>query len=606
MGGFSIDPIPPDPLTQRGKGAKVPPCLGRDLGWGLKREDFRVGSFLSVLLVFAIVSVGFPEISCASGSDTVKEHVPDSWPWEILNIIHQKALAGTVVKVAVVDDGFRLSHKTLRNFIYTNEQEIPGNFQDDDHNGFVDDVHGWDISDNDNDVSVLRGKENTYYHGTYISGIIATIFQQCYGDEADKILRIIPVKVLSDQAPATYLADGYKGIKYASDLGADIICCAWSGGQSSEEEKAILDAAVSKGIIIIGSSGNLFSEKAEPPSSFPGVFCVAAVDPLLKKSKYSNYGMRTDIVAPGDSVYGPHPLADNAFIYDNGTSPAAAIVAGCAAILKALDPKASAENIFDAIRNTASPVDSLNLSFCGKLGSGIPDMGKAIAYLKNPEFKYSAFSSSRPKGKIFFRKNKSPDSWEIHPPGAYKVMHITSVCHDPKKIIKLYTGDSLWYDGPIEGISKWMFIPGSRFKIELQPRSGLPKEAWLSYYMETIDSTTLYCRGTQYLEQDSGVIEDGSVDAGYANNCSCKWQITVPANKRIRIEFLTMDTQPNVDFVWLFDGTSALEENLLAKFSGTSKPPVITSLTNKILVWFITDGQRTGKGWEMQYSAVDQ
>jgi len=564
-----------------------------------------VGSFFYVLLLFALVSAGSPEITYASGSDTVKQDLADSWACKILNIVHQKALAGAVVKVAVVDDGFRLSHKTLKNFIYTNEQEIPGNFQDDDHNGYVDDIHGWDISDNDNDVSVPKGKEKIYYHGTYIAGIIATIFQQCYGEEACKILRIIPVKVLSDQAPTTYLADGYKGIKYACDLGADIICCAWSGGNLSEEEKSILDVAISKGIIIIGSSGNLYSEKAEPPSSFPGVFCVAAVDTLLKKSKYSNYGMRTDIAVPGDSVNGPHPLTDNAFIYDYGTSPAAAIVAGCAAILKAFDPKASTENIFDAIRNTATPVDSLNLNFCGKLGSGIPNMGKAIEFIKNPDFKYSNFSSSRPKGKIFFRKNKSPYSWEIHPYGAYKGIHITAMCHDPAKIIKLYTGDSLWYEGAVEGISKWMFIPGSRFKIELQPRSGLPKEAELSYYMETIDSATLYCHGTQYLEQDEGLIEDGSGNANYANNCSCKWQITVPANKRIRIEFLALDTQPNVDFVWLFDGTSALQENLLAKFSGANKPPVITSQTNKVLVWFITDGQIAGKGWEMKFSSSD-
>jgi hypothetical protein len=124
--------------------------------------------------------------------------------------------------------------------------------------------------------------------------------------------------------------------------------------------------------------------------------------------------------------------------------------------------------------------------------------------------------------------------------------------------------------------------------------------------METIDSTTLYCRGIQNLEQNEGIITDGSGKANYASNCSCKWQITVPLNKRIRMEFVNIDTQPNVDFVWLFNGNSALQENLLAKFSGTSIPPVITSFTNEVLVWFLTDGSGTGKGWEMKYTAVDQ
>jgi hypothetical protein len=598
---FPKGPFAHDSHPQQGKGEKVPPVLERDSGRGQRWDGFRVQWFLYSMLLFVLFSAGSPETTYASGSDTVRQVFADSPAYEILNIVHQKASAGAVVKVAVIDDGFRLSHKTLTNFIFRNGKEIPGNYQDDDHNGYVDDVHGWDISDNDHDVSVPKGKENIFYHGTYIAGIIAAVFQKCYGDEAGKLLQIIPVKVHSDKAQTTYLADGYEGIRYASNLGADIICCAWSGGRFSDEEESVLASAVSKGIIVIGSSGNFNSEKAEPPSSFPGVFCVAALDTLLKKSKYSNFGRRTDIAAPGDSVYGPHPLADNAFIHENGTSPAAAIITGCAAILKVLDPKASSEDIFDAIRNTATPVDSLNLSYCGKLGAGIPDMAKAMAFMKNPDVKFSAFSASRAKGKIYFRKKKSPQSWNIQPFGAYKGIHIVSVCNEPSKKIRLYAGDSLWYAGPVSGISKMVFIPGSRFRIELQPETGLPKEAALSYYMETIDSTKLYCHDVQHLEQEQGLINDGSGEENYANNCSCKWQITVPAGKHIRMEFLNIDTQPNVDFVWLFDGPSTLPENLLAKFSGSNKPPVITSFTNQVLVWFLSDGHSVGQGWEMKY-----
>jgi hypothetical protein len=556
---------------------------------------------LTVILFWSSLSTGFAIASSYVPSDSSRQKVSDNWAYAILNIVQQKAKAGTIVKVAIVDDGFRLTHKTIRDFIYTNGKETPENFQDDDHNGYTDDIHGWDISDNDNDVSVPKGKENVYYHGTYIAGIIATIFEKCYGEDAIKVLQIIPVKVLSDYARNTYISDGYKGIRYASDLGADIICCAWSGGQLKDEEKSILDAALRKGIIIIGSSGNFYAEKADPPSSYPGVFCVASLDTLLKKSRYSNYGMRIDIAAPGDSVYGPHPLADNAFVHENGTSPAAAIVAGCAAILKAADPGATSSEIFEAIRNTSTPVDSLNMTYCGKLGSGLPDMAKAIQFLVDPEYKFSACSPARPEGQIYFRKKKSRHSWEIHPEGAYKGIHLTSVCPDPQKIIKIYSGDSLWYNGPIGKTSNLIFIPGSRFKIELQPETGLPKNLELSYYMETIDSTSLYCHDVQFPDREEGVIMDGSGHENYANNCSCKWQINVPVGKRIRIEFSNIDTEPNVDFVWIFDGTSTLPENLLAKFSGTNKPPVITSFTNKVLVWFLTDAYHPGKGWEMHY-----
>lgn len=556
-------------------------------------------------MFFALLPIGCPGVAYEIPDEPVKKGIPDPRIYNILKIVQQKAAAGVVVKVAVVDNGFRLSHKTIRDFIYTNTGETPANFQDDDGNGYTDDMHGWDMSDNDNDVSVRPGKENRFYHGTYIAGIIASIFQRCYGDSAFRHLQIIPVKVLSDHAENSYFKDGYKGIRYATDLGADIICCAWSGGDPSDEEKRILNTAISKGIMIIGAAGNFYTEKADAPSSFPGVFCVASLDTLLKKSKYSNYGMRIDIAAPGDSVYGPHPAADNAYIHENGTSPASAIITGCATVLKALVPKATTEDILNAIRNTAVPVDSLNLTYCGKLGAGLPNMEKAIEFMKVPDFRFSTFSALRPKGNIYFNRKKSPHSWSIHPSGAYKGIHIVADCKEPKKMVQLFTGDSLWYAGPLSGISRMVFIPGSRFRIDLQPATGLPKDLVFSYYMETIDSTSLYCRGIHDMVREQDSIRDGSGDENYANNCSCKWQISVPAGKRIRMEFLTMDTQPNVDFVWIFDGTSPLPENILAKFSGTSIPPVITSFTNNVLVWFLSDGHTVGKGWSMKYSSSD-
>lgn len=537
--------------------------------------------------------------------DSGRTQVSGLWVNNMLNISKQKAIQGTIIKVAVIDDGFRLSHKSLKDFIFTNEKEIPGNFQDDDQNGFTDDIHGWDISDNDNDVSITKGSEEVYLHGTYIAGIITSVFQQCYGNEANKHLKIIPVKVLSDQAKNTYIADGYKGIKYACDMGADIICCAWSGGVMSEDDKMLISKAIRNGTIIVGSAGNFFSEKAELPSSLQGVLCVAALDSLSRKSKVSNYGMRIDIAAPGVSVFGPFPLADNSYTYDNGTSPATAIVTGCAAILKALNPNASATEIFDAIKNTATPVDSLNLTYCGKLGSGLPNMAKAIEFIKNPDSRYTAFNPNQPKGKIYYKKKQSPKTYFIHPYGAYKGIHIYSASADYKGKVKIYNSDSVWYSGSIAGISRVTFIPGSRFKIELLPKSGLSKNMEFSYYMETIDSTTLYCKGIVELKEESGTISDNNGTENYANNSACKWQLTVTEGKKIRIEFEELDTQPNVDFVWIFDGTSTLQENLIAKFSGTNKPPIITSFSNHVLIWFLTDGGTVGKGWKLKYEPVD-
>lgn len=68
--------------------------------------------------------------------------------------------------------------------------------------------------------------------------------------------------------------------------------------------------------------------------------------------------------------------------------------------------------------------------------------------------------------------------------------------------------------------------------------------------------------------------------------------------------FEEIDTQPNIDFIWIFDGEATLQENLIAKFSGKNKPPVITSTTNQILLWFVTDDNTTGKGWKMRFKAL--
>jgi len=561
---------------------------------------------LSFILLLAFCAGSVYGSVSETTSDTLHQEDGSGRYFNIIHLIQQKVATGSVVKVAVVDDGFRLTHKTLKEFIFTNEKEIASNYQDDDLNGFTDDLYGWDISDNDADVSVPAGREELFYHGTYVAGIVTAVFQRYYGENANKYLRIIPVKVLSDHARKTYLTDGYKGIQYASAMGADIICCAWSGGVMADAEKAIVDAAIARGALIIGAAGNFYSEKADLPSAYPGVLCVASVDSLLHKSRFSNYGMRIDLAAPGDSVFGAHPIADNAFIKDNGTSAATAMIAGCAAILKSINAKATAGEIADALENTATPLDSLNLKWCGKLGAGLPDMARATEYISHQDYRFAAHSPGRPKGKIFYRKKCAATAWEIHPAGVYKGIHLEVKSMDIKKNIRIFSADSLWYEGPLEHFSRPGFIPGSRFTVVLDQGKGLPKEFELGYYMETIDSTTLYCRDTRYLSQEEGTISDGSGALAYANDCSCKWLITVPANKRIRVEFSALDTQPNVDYIWIFAGNGTLQENLLAKFSGTNLPPVITSPGNELLLWFLSDGNMTGKGWTLQYKAVDQ
>lgn len=566
----------------------------------------KIKSFFALsFLLFLAVSNAKAVSALPLPLDTAGKSKSDLWAYQSLNIIKQKTEPPREIRVAVVDDGFRLSHKALKNYIYTNQNEVPGNYQDDDQNGYVDDIYGWDASDADNDVTIPKGREKEFYHGTYIAGIISTVFEQFYGSEANKYLKIIPVKVLSDNAKNTYLADGYKGIKYASEMGVDIICCAWSGGAASNEEKEIVRNAIAKGIIIVGSAGNFYSEKTETPSSLPGVISVAAVDSAFRKVKVSNYEMRVDMSAPGEKVYGAYPVADNAFSYFDGTSPAAAIIAGCMAALKSINPSAKSQELLDALKNSAEPLDSINIKYAGKLGAGFPDMTKAIQYIKDPDFKYKSFNQQRPEGKFFYKRKKTPLTFSITPYGAYKGIHLYASSADYKGNIKIYNRDSLCFTGKLSELYRGKYLTGSAFSIALEAKSKLSKEMAFSYYMETIDSTTLYCRETQIITQESGILTDNSGSDNYANNSDCKWQLKVPKGKKIRIEFDGLDTQANMDFVWIFDGTATIPDYLLAKFSGTNIPPVITTSSNEVLIWFVTDGDTTGKGWKLKYETVE-
>jgi hypothetical protein len=315
--------------------------------------------------------------------------------------------------------------------------------------------------------------------------------------------------------------------------------------------------------------------------------------------------MRIDFVLPGDSIPGPHPAADNAFIHESGTSPAAAILAGCAAVLKAMFPEATSQEVFDALQNTTTPLDSLNLTYCGKLGAGLPNLTMASEYLSNPESRSSTFSSARPEGKIVIGSHQRHKEWSIRPPGKYKGIHLISNSTDSKLPVTIYSGDSLVYTGPASGIAEWTYFHGNSARIALDLKGGRARDLSFNYYMETIDSTRLYCQEKILISDQSGVITDGSGPDNYANNCSCQWQITAPEGKHIRIDFASLDTEPNVDFVWIFDGESTLQERLLAKFSGSNLPPGFVSFSNKVLLWFLTDGHNNGKGWEARYSVVD-
>jgi hypothetical protein len=512
------------------------------------------------------------------------------------------------VVVAVIDDAFRVTHKQLAPYLLHNTSDILGNGIDDDFNGLVDDAIGWDFANRDNDVSMPTGSERRFFHGTMTAGIIASLAEQCYGKSGSSQVKIVPYKALADGAENNNMELGYEALTHAVRNGnVDIICLAWSGGRIEDRYLSVFDEAAKKGIMIIGSAGNFYSQQVDPPASMSEVFTVAAIDTFFRKVESSNYGRKVDISAFGEQVRAPHPLADSAWFNGEATSAACALVAGCAAILKSQSPESGAKEIGDALKNTAFPVDEMNPVYSALLGAGVPNLTDAIAYLKNKDQRPQYFRSDRPEGLLILNTIVADSTVVVKPEGGIKTIHFQPIgLKNPPKGAELafYSNTTLVSKHALDQLPSKIAVPSGHAQVVLSGKR--PKEPiMLRYDTEPVDSTTLYCTETVHLTALNGDISDGSLLENYANRASCKWQITAPKGQRVRIDFKEIDTQSNVDFIWIFDGTGTLQESILAKFSGTDLPPTITTLSNEVLIWFVTDKTVTGQGWTLHYAATD-
>ena len=243
------------------------------------------------------------------------------------------------------------------------------------------------------------------------------------------------------------------------------------------------------------------------------------------------------------------------------------------------------------------------------MGAGILNLESAIDYIEHPFTRDQHYSALRPRGSIVVTAQSVTQSWMISPQGSYHGFYLTPQIFGIKKTEKhafsIIVNDTLWNEYALSNAPGQIYVPAQSLKVEMPDLKIKKNEVFrMDYYGKTIDSTTLYCSETQYLNQPSGVVTDGSAGNHYANNCSCKWIISVPEGKRIKFTFTTMDSEPNVDFVYLVDGRTAIPENIIAKFSGQNLPPIVQSNSNEVLIWFVTDKINTGQGWQFQYETV--
>jgi subtilisin family serine protease len=241
--------------------------------------------------------------------------------------------SATVV-LAVVDTGLWRGHPEIEPRVWNNLGEIPANGLDDDSNGFVDDVEGWDFSSNTNDIATTSG------HGTAVAGIAGGMTNNGLGTAGvDWNCRLMMVKIFSDTGFAT-TADAVAGVVYAVDNGARVINASWGSPGYSPLLADMAEYARARGALIVAASGNYsFNGDEHPffPAALdePGVLSVGGTN--ASDGWVYNYGASTvDVSAPGYLTYIMY--ANNFYGAANGTSFAAPLAAGTASLMLALDP----------------------------------------------------------------------------------------------------------------------------------------------------------------------------------------------------------------------------------------------------------------------------
>ena len=282
-------------------------------------------------------------------------------------------VTGGDVIVAVIDSGVKLDHPEFAGNLWTNTGEIDGNGIDDDHNGFVDDIHGYDFIGRDADPSDANG------HGTHVAGIIgARGDNHVGGSGVAQQVKLMAVRVLDANASGT-TAGGARGLKYAVDTGAKIINLSLAGPSGSDDLLAALLYAELRGVVVVAAAGNNGADLTNSPA-FPASYItsnivgVAATREDLDLSDISNYGNGADIAAPGEDILST--ASDGGYEWRTGTSMAAPAVAGTLALISSARPDLDAGGLRNALYGGAThsglPVGTGSVNATSALRQVIP------------------------------------------------------------------------------------------------------------------------------------------------------------------------------------------------------------------------------------------
>jgi len=259
------------------------------------------------------------------------------------------------IVVAVMDTGVDVNHPDLKENIWVNKGEIPDNKKDDDGNGYVDDVHGWNFGTGDNKVAPTGSSGSTVSHGTQVAGVIAAVGNNGKGVVGVNWQCSIMVLRLSLDFTSKEVSEA---LNYAAANGARVVNMSFGGDdfgpQGDQIVKAAIDKAYSKGVLLVASAGNSDSSRPHYPAAYYNVMAVASTNGEDTKTGHSTFGPWVDIAAPGTDIVTTD--LGNEYIATAGTSFSSPYVAAVATLLFAHRPKLTPIEARAILEGTTDPL----------------------------------------------------------------------------------------------------------------------------------------------------------------------------------------------------------------------------------------------------------
>jgi len=474
------------------------------------------------------------------------------------------------VVVAVLDTGVDYTHPDLADNMWTNSDEIGGNGVDDDGNGYIDDVRGWDFEHQVNDPM------DDYGHGTHCAGTIGASGNNTLGVAGvNWRVSIMPLRIIGNQDLDAYCIDAAEGIHYAVDNGARIMSCSWWTVQhySQTLEDAVVYAD-QHDVFLVAAAGNDSTNDDDPnynhwPSEWPydNIIAVAATNHDDGIAYFSNYGPTTvDLGAPGEDILST-VWPGGGYELKSGTSMATPHVAGVVALMLSIRPDLTKQEVRQFLFNTVDPLPDLQgvTVTGGRVNayrvlaaiSGVPLPPVALA---GGDRTVEAGSQVTLDGSKSFDPNQDPLTfqWQFYPPAAS-----TASLDDDGIATPSFTADVC-----------------GEYQAVLTVSDG----------NESSPPDTAHINALNFTPQ-SPVIETAHP---YGNNEDQTWTITQPGAVVMALHFSQFDTESGYDFVYLLDG----DDQQVAVYDGTIGP-FTTALVegNTIKVHFTSDGSVTRQGF---------